>query len=124
VEDSYTRMQLGPVGRATAEHYIWGDNCDGWRLIKDAELSVIEEEMPAGASEVWHHHARAQQFFFILSGEAVMDLEDRQVHLRAREGIHIPRGVRHRIRNASKEPVQFLVISQPPSHGDRVVVKA
>jgi mannose-6-phosphate isomerase-like protein (cupin superfamily) len=28
-------------------------------------------------------------------------------------------GVRHQIRNESKESIRFLVISQPPSHADR-----
>ena len=80
--------------------------------------------MPAGTSEVQHYHQRAQQFFFVLSGEAVMEVEGRDVRLAAREGLRILPGVPHRIRNESTEPVHFLVISQPPSHGDRVVVEA
>jgi len=116
-------VHLRPVSWATAEHYIWGDNCDGWHLVKDANLSVIEEQMPPGTAEILHYHGHAQQFFFVLSGEAVMDVDGRQVRLTARDGIHVPPGVRHQIRNASKEPVRFLVISQPPSHGDRVVVE-
>jgi hypothetical protein len=38
------------VSRANAEHYRWGDDCDGWHLVKDADLSVIEELLPSGAS--------------------------------------------------------------------------
>jgi len=116
-------MQLHPVSRATAEHYTWGDNCDGWHLVKDEKLSVIEEQMPAGTAEVLHYHGRAQQFFFVLSGEAVMEVEGCETRLSAREGLRILPGVRHQIRNVSNDPVQFLVISQPPSHGDRVVVE-
>jgi mannose-6-phosphate isomerase-like protein (cupin superfamily) len=116
-------VQLWPVSSATAEHYTWRNNCDGWHLVKDAQLSVIEEQMPAGAAEMLHYHERSQQFFFVLSGEAVMDVDGRQVRLAAHEGIHIPSGVRHQIRNVSKEPIRFLVISQPPSHGDRFVVE-
>jgi mannose-6-phosphate isomerase-like protein (cupin superfamily) len=116
-------MQPCPVSRTTAEHYTWGDLCDGWHLIKDEKLSVIEEQMPAGASEVLHHHGQAQQFFFVLSGEAVMEVDGCETRLSACEGLRIPPGVRHQIRNESKDSVQFLVISQPPSHGDRVVVE-
>jgi oxalate decarboxylase/phosphoglucose isomerase-like protein (cupin superfamily) len=36
-------------------------------------LSVIEEQMPSGASEVRHYHRNAQQFFFILSGQATLE---------------------------------------------------
>jgi len=116
-------MQPQPVSHNTAEHYTWGDGCDGWHLAKDESLSVIEEQMPAGASEVLHYHERALQFFFILSGEAVMEVDDCNIRMVAREGLSIRPGVPHRIRNESKEPVQFLVISQPPSHGDRVVME-
>ena len=84
---------------------------------------MIEEQMPAEASEVLHYHERAQQFFFILSGEAVMEVAGGHVRLASGEGLRILPGIPHRIRNESTEPVQFLVISQPPSHGDRVVME-
>ena len=37
------------IDRGTAEHYTWGDGCDGWHLVKGADLSVIQERMPPGA---------------------------------------------------------------------------
>jgi mannose-6-phosphate isomerase-like protein (cupin superfamily) len=116
-------MHPHPVSPATAEYYSWGDNCDGWHLVKDAKLSVIREQMPPGTAEALHYHERAQQFFFVLAGEAVMEVGGRQVPLSEREGLHVLPGVRHRIRNVSKQPVQFLVISEPPSRGDRVAVE-
>jgi hypothetical protein len=45
------------------EHYIWGDNCDGWHLLKSDSLSIIQEKMPAQTSEGLHFHNTAQQFF-------------------------------------------------------------
>lgn len=54
------------ISKDTAEHYTWGGNCDGWHLVKNAELSIIEERMPSGTAEVRHFHQRAQQFFYIL----------------------------------------------------------
>jgi mannose-6-phosphate isomerase-like protein (cupin superfamily) len=76
--------------------------------------------MPAGTSEVFHYHERAQQFFFMLFGEAMMEVEDQEIRLTAGEGLHIPAGCRHRIKNVSPRMIRFLVISQPPSHGDRI----
>jgi len=116
-----TKMQLTSISCATAEHYSWATNCDGWHLVKDAALSVIEERMPPASFEELHSHPSAQQFFFILSGEVTMELECEEIRLHAGEGLHIPPRVRHRIRNQSREAARFLVISQPPSHGDRVV---
>jgi mannose-6-phosphate isomerase-like protein (cupin superfamily) len=83
-------------------------------------LSVIEEQMPPGASETRHFHRNAQQFFLILSGQAIMEANGEQTVLITGQGIAIPPGMPHQFRNHSEEPVCFLVISQPPSHGDRV----
>ena len=116
-------MQSQPVSSASAEHYVWGDGCDGWHLVKDAKLSVIEERMPAGTSEVPHYHRQAQQFFFVLSGKAVVELEGQQLHLSAGEGVHVAPGTPHCFKNVSKQEVHFIVISAPPSHGDKVPLK-
>lgn len=109
------------ISRENAPHYLWGDNCDGWHLVQDSSLSVIEERMPPGASEVRHFHNTAQQFFFILAGQATMEADSKQIVLSAGQGVSIAPGTRHQFRNHSQEPVRFLVISQPPSHGDRII---
>ena len=109
----------GAVSRANAEHYRWGNDCDGWHLVKDAALSVIEEFMPPGAAEIRHHHERAQQFFYILSGEILMEIEGETTRIAAGSGIRVPPRKRHRITNPASSAAKFLVISQPPSHGDR-----
>jgi quercetin dioxygenase-like cupin family protein len=76
-------MLLTPIRRATAEHYAWGTNCDGWHLVRDAALSVIEERMPPASFEELHSHRSAQQFFFILSGEVTVELECEEIRLHA-----------------------------------------
>ena len=38
-------MTIHSISRENAEHYVWGEICDGWHLVKDAKLSVIEEQM-------------------------------------------------------------------------------
>ncbi|MBD3919884.1 cupin domain-containing protein [Paenibacillus sp. PR3] len=111
------------TSKHSAEHYIWGDNCDGWRLVKNPNLSVIHEQMPPRTSEVRHYHEKAQQFFFILSGTATMELNGEAIVLNAQEGVEIPPLVPHQMFNNSDEPVEFLVISQPASTGDRIVVE-
>lgn len=108
------------ISRENAEHYRWGVDCDGWYLVKDKNLSVIEEFMPPGAAEIRHHHEHAQQFFYILNGEVLMEVNDERILVSAGSGVRILPGTRHQIRNPSSEAVRFLVISQPPSHGDRI----
>jgi mannose-6-phosphate isomerase-like protein (cupin superfamily) len=109
-----------PINRENAEHYRWGHECDGWHLVKDSALSVIEELMPPGAAEIRHQHRRAQQFFYILSGEVLMEVEGKTTLVPAGSGMRILPGVGHQIRNPSSTPARFLVISQPPSHVDRM----
>jgi mannose-6-phosphate isomerase-like protein (cupin superfamily) len=110
----------GIVRRENAEHYRWGNDCDAWHLVRDEHLSVIEEMMPTGAAEVRHHHERAQQFFYVLSGELLLEIEGELTLVHAGSGIRILPGTRHLVRNPSSTAARFLVISQPPSRGDRI----
>jgi quercetin dioxygenase-like cupin family protein len=110
-----------PISRSSAEHYRWGGACDGWHLVRDAQLSVIEERMPPAAREVRHRHLRARQFFYVLAGELTMDVEGMNHRLPAGAGLEIPPGVAHQARNESDSDAEFLVVSAPPSHGDRLM---
>jgi mannose-6-phosphate isomerase-like protein (cupin superfamily) len=110
------------ISKQSAEHYIWGDNCDGWHLVKKQNSSIIHERMPANSSEVKHYHQHASQFFFVLSGTATMEIGDKEVVLNQQEGIEVSPLTPHQMFNKSNDEVEFLVISQPNSKGDRIVV--
>jgi mannose-6-phosphate isomerase-like protein (cupin superfamily) len=110
---------ITPISTANAEHYTWGSGCDGWHLVKNSALSVIQERMPPGTAEVRHVHHRSQQFFYVLAGEALMEIDGRPIVVTAGKGIRIPAGVAHQMKNESGDELHFLVISQQPSHGDR-----
>ncbi len=112
-----------PIDIDTAEHYQWGNACDGWHLLKRDDVSVILERVPPGESEVRHYHNHSRQFFFILAGQAMMEVQGKVVRLNAQDGIEIEPRAPHQFRNDSSQPVRFLVISVPKSHGDRVVVE-
>lgn len=117
-----TPATLAAVSREKAEHYRWGVDCDGWHLVKDKQLSVIEEFMPPGSAEIRHYHEHSQQFFYILTGEVLMEINGENVLIPAGSGIRIVPGVRHQIRNPSSSPVRFLVVSQPSNRDDRIEV--
>lgn len=110
------------ITKQNAEHYTWGENCDGWHLLKSDSLSVIQERMPSGTSEVLHYHVKAQQVFFILSGTAIIEIEGIGYKLKSLESITIKNGLKHKITNDSLEDLQFLVISEPKAQGDRVTI--
>ena len=80
---------------------------------------MIQERVPAGESEKRHRHVKARQFFYILKGEAVMEMDGEMYPLATRQGIEVPPGAVHKFRNDSMEDVEFLVISSPTTRGDR-----
>jgi len=103
-----------------ADHYTWGSNCDGWHLLKSDRLSIIQERMPSGTVEQMHFHSQSQQVFYILSGEATFKIESDIFRVNAGESIHIPNLTIHSIANRAEIDLDFLVISEPKSHGDRI----
>lgn len=112
---------MSAISTANAPHYIWGQQCDGWHLLQGDDLSVIEERMPPGTAEVRHRHAQARQFFYVLEGEALLELDGVAHRLGANQGLHVPPGAAHQMRNDSASEVRFIVVSSPKSHGDREV---
>lgn len=112
------------ISTQNAEHYIWGDVCDGWHLLKRDDLSVIQERVPAGGAEVMHYHNTSRQFFYILDGQGAMTFDDKTIILEKGQGIEIPPLVHHQFKNSSNSDVQFLVISMPSTRADRIHVRS
>ena len=113
-------MPSFPTSRSSADLYRWGDHCDGWHLVRDDALSVIEERMPPGSREARHRHAAARQFFFVLAGVLTLEVDGARHRLMARSGLEIAPGIPHQAINEHDTDVEFLVVSIPPSHGDRI----
>jgi mannose-6-phosphate isomerase-like protein (cupin superfamily) len=65
-----------------------------------ARLGVLEGEFH------WHHHEREDELFLVLEGRLLVDLEGRTVELGPRQGVVVPKGVRHRTR----APVRTVVL--------------
>lgn len=56
----------------------------------------------------WHHHDHDDEFFFVVSGQLLIDLEDRTETLEPGQGFVVPRTVRHRTR-APRRTVILMV---------------
>jgi mannose-6-phosphate isomerase-like protein (cupin superfamily) len=65
-------------------------------------LGVVEGEYH------WHKHDHDDEFFYVVEGEFLIDLEDRTVALKPRQGFVVPKGVVHRTR-AEKRTVILMV---------------
>jgi mannose-6-phosphate isomerase-like protein (cupin superfamily) len=46
----------------------------------------------------WHKHNDDDEFFYVVEGKLLIDLEDRIVELSPRQGFVVPKGVLHRTR--------------------------
>jgi mannose-6-phosphate isomerase-like protein (cupin superfamily) len=108
------------VDAADVERYDWGVACQAWRLLDDPSLSVNLEEVPPGSGERAHLHRNALQFFYMLSGSALIEFEGGCLRMEAGQGARVPPGCAHRFRNDGADTVRFLVISSPPTTADRV----
>jgi mannose-6-phosphate isomerase-like protein (cupin superfamily) len=56
----------------------------------------------------WHKHHDEDEFFHVVSGRLIIDLEERTVELQTGQGFTIPRGVVHRTR-APERTVALMV---------------
>lgn len=114
----------GIVDKTNAEHYVWGGSCDGWRHLSGQDLSVIQERIPPGLSEVRHFHRKARQLFFCLSGSLSIELDGTVHDLRPEQSLEVPPGLPHSVSNRGGEDVWFLVVSSPTTKGDRIETAA
>ncbi len=56
----------------------------------------------------WHKHDKDDEFFFVLEGHLLIDLEDRSVDLGPQQGFVVPKGIVHRTR--APERVILLMV--------------
>ncbi len=56
----------------------------------------------------WHKHDGEDEFFYVVEGRLLVDLEERTVELLPRQGLTVPRGVVHRTR-APERTIMLMV---------------
>jgi mannose-6-phosphate isomerase-like protein (cupin superfamily) len=65
-------------------------------------LGVIEGEYH------WHKHDNDDEFFYVVEGELLIDLEDKTVALRPQQGFVVPKGVTHRTRATARTVILMV----------------
>ena len=56
----------------------------------------------------WHKHDDLDEFFYVVDGEFLIDLEDRTVALQPSQGFVVPKGVVHRTRAPAKTVILMV----------------
>jgi putative monooxygenase len=55
-----------------------------------------------------HYHPYSEEFLYVTRGGIIVDLDGRAVPLGPGEGLFVPVGVRHRLRNVGREPAEAV----------------
>jgi mannose-6-phosphate isomerase-like protein (cupin superfamily) len=66
----------------------------------------------------WHKHDNDDEFFFVLSGKFIVDLEGGSVTLSPQQGFVVPKGVVHRTRAPEKTVVLMIETAAIVPTGD------
>ena len=66
----------------------------------------------------WHKHENDDEFFFVLDGHFIIDLEDGSINLQRHEGFVVPKGVVHRTRAPDRAVILMAESSSMVPTGD------
>jgi mannose-6-phosphate isomerase-like protein (cupin superfamily) len=66
----------------------------------------------------WHKHDHDDEFFFVLEGRFIIDLERRSVDLGPQEGFVVPKGVLHRTRAPQRAVILMVETASIVPTGD------
>jgi mannose-6-phosphate isomerase-like protein (cupin superfamily) len=85
------------------------DCTDKWfnQTLTSVNESVVRLGIVEGEYH-WHKHDNDDEFFFVLEGQLLIDLEDRTIELNPQQGVTISKGVMHRPR-APRKTVMLMV---------------
>ena len=66
----------------------------------------------------WHKHDKEDEFFYVVDGTLYIDLEDRVVELKPRQGFSVPRGMLHRTRAPERTTILMVEPRSVVATGD------
>jgi mannose-6-phosphate isomerase-like protein (cupin superfamily) len=67
----------------------------------------------------WHQHEQEDEFFYVVDGHFIIDLEGRTVELDPRQGFTVPKGVMHRPRAPHKTIILMIEGAGVKPTGDK-----
>jgi len=112
-------VRYGPLERVDIQALV--DSCkDAWYnqtlcRVNDCvvRLGVMQGEFH------WHKHDQEDEFFYVVEGRFVIDLEGRTVELTPRQGFTVPKGVMHRTRAPERSVILMIEGAAVAPTGDK-----
>ena len=100
--DAFGHLELIDVDAEAAAHVPWFN--ETLTTVNDAvvRLGVIEGDFH------WHKHDDQDEFFLVIDGELLIDLEERTVTLGPHQAFAVPRGVVHRTRARGRATILMV----------------
>lgn len=103
LDEKYGSLTLIDLPSEIAAHEPWFN-----QTLTSVNGSVVRLGILEGEFH-WHKHDEQDEFFLVLGGELVIDLQDRQpVVLGQHQGFTVPRGVLHRTRAPQRTAVLMV----------------
>jgi quercetin dioxygenase-like cupin family protein len=85
----------------------------------NGSLGVVEATVPPGGGPIAHAHTKADEAFYILSGELEILDGARKFIAHTGDFLFVPRGIRHRFKNTGTHVTRMLFMLTPG--GDEAV---
>ena len=95
-----TRLNILHKPLEIIDEKVLSDKCE-FKWYNQTLCQVNESVVRLGVVEGeyhWHKHDKEDEFFYVVEGQLLIDLEDRTITLIPRQGFVVPRGIMHRTR--------------------------
>jgi mannose-6-phosphate isomerase-like protein (cupin superfamily) len=95
-----TRLNILHKPLETVDVQALADQCE-YKWYNQTLCKVNDSVVRIGVVEGdyhWHKHDNDDEFFYVVEGQLLIDLEDRIVELAPRQGFVVPKGIVHRTR--------------------------
>ncbi|MHA1907066.1 MAG: cupin domain-containing protein [Candidatus Thorarchaeota archaeon] len=95
------------------------DSTEKWqnRTLVRVNESVVRLGVIQGEFH-WHKHDDEDEFFYVIDGKLLIDLEERTIELSQKQGFTIPKGVTHRTRAPERTAIMMIASATVKPTGD------
>jgi uncharacterized cupin superfamily protein len=76
-------------------------------------MAVLESHTPPKGGPPLHRHSREDEWFYILAGDYLFEIDGKQMMAGAGDSVFAPKGTAHTFQNLGSNPARMLVVAQP-----------